>query len=63
MYDDINETTNARSFMSFHLNFMLLMIRCDRTDEANRSLAKLLDAIDQIPEDLNITINQEIDNA
>jgi hypothetical protein len=29
---DINETTNARSFMSFHLNFMLLMINCDRTE-------------------------------
>jgi hypothetical protein len=63
MYDDINETTNARSFMSFHLNFMLLMIRCDRTEEAQRSLAHVLDAIDQLPEDLNITINQEINNA
>jgi hypothetical protein len=63
MYDDINETTNARSFMSFHLNFMLLMIRCNRTEEAERSLAHVLDAIDQLPEDLNITINQEINNA
>jgi hypothetical protein len=60
---DINETTGARSYMSFNLNMMLLMLNCGRTDEANRSLAKLLDAIDQIPEDLNITINQEIDNA
>jgi DNA recombination-dependent growth factor C len=60
---DINETTGARSYMSFNLNMMLLMINCGRTDEANRALAKLLDALDQIPEDLNITINQEIDNA
>ena len=60
---DINETTSARSYMSFNLNMMLLMLNCGRTDEANRSLAKLLDAIDQLPEDLNITINQEIDNA
>jgi hypothetical protein len=27
--------------MSFHLNFMLLMINCDRTEEATRSLAQL----------------------
>jgi len=62
MYD-MNETTSARSYMSFNLNMMLLMLNCGRTDEANRSLAKLLDAIDQLPEDLNITINQKIDNA
>ena len=60
---DINETTNARSFMSFHLNFMLLMINCDRTEEATRSLAHLIHAIDQLPDDLNITIDQEINNA
>jgi hypothetical protein len=60
---DINETTNARSFMSFHLNFMLMMLNCDRTEEAQRSLAHLLESIDQLPEDLNITINQEINNA
>ena len=63
MYDDINETTNARSFMSFHLNFMLMMLNCDRTKEAQRSLAHLLHAIDALPEDLNITIDQEITNA
>ena len=63
MYDDINETAGARRFISFHLNFMLLMIRCNRTEEAERSLAHVLDAIDQLPEDLNITINQEIYNA
>jgi hypothetical protein len=60
---DINETTGARSYMSFNLNMMLLMINCGRTEEAQRSLAKLLDALDQIPEDLHITVNQEIDNA
>ena len=63
MYDDINETAGARRFISFHLNFMLLMLRCDRTEEAQRSLAHVLDAIDQLPEDLTITINQEINNA
>ena len=60
---NMNETTSARSYMSFNLNMMLLMLNCGRTDEANRALAKLLDALDQIPEDLNITVNKEIDNA
>ena len=60
---DINETANARSFMSFHLNFMLMMLSCDRTEEAQRSLAHLLESIDQLPADLNIPVNQEINNA
>lgn len=63
MYDDINETANARSFMSFHLKFMMLMLNCGRNEEATRSLAHLLHAIDELPEDLNITIDQEINNA
>jgi len=63
MLDDINETEDARRFIRFHLNFMLLMIRCDRTKEAQRSLAHILDAIDQLPADLHITVNQEINNA
>ena len=63
MYDDINETAGARRFISFHLNFMLMMLNCDRTEEAQRSLAHLLHAIDELPEDLNITIDQEINNA
>jgi hypothetical protein len=63
MYDDLNETTNARSFMSFHLNFMLMMLNCDRHEEATRSLAHLLESIDQLPADLNIPVNQEINNA
>ena len=60
---DMNETAKARKYISFHLNFMLLMINCDRTEEATRSLAHLLHAIDELPEDLNITIDQEINNA
>ena len=63
MYDDLNETTNARSYMSFHLNFMLMMLNGGRHEEATRSLAHLLHAIDELPEDLNITIDQEINNA
>ena len=63
MYDDINETDDARRFISFHLNFMLLMINCGRHEEAERSLAHILDAIDQLPADLHITVNQEILNA
>jgi hypothetical protein len=39
------------------------MINCDRTEEATRSLAHLLHAIDELPEDLEITIDQEINNA
>jgi hypothetical protein len=63
MYDDINETEDARRFISFHLNFMLLMMNCGRHEEAERSLAHLLHAIDELPEDLQITIDQEINNA
>jgi hypothetical protein len=32
-------------------------------EEATRSLAHLLHAIDELPEDLEITIDQEINNA
>jgi hypothetical protein len=60
---DMNETAKARKYISFHLNFMLLMINCDRTEEATRSLAHLLHAIDQLPEDLNITVMEDVTNA
>jgi hypothetical protein len=42
---------------------MLLMINCDRTEEATRSLAHVLHAIDQLPEDLNITVMEDVTDA
>ena len=60
---DMNETAKAHKYMSFHLNFMLLMINCGRTEEAQRSLAHLTHAIDQLPEDLNITVMEDVTNA
>jgi len=63
MLDDINETTSARSYMSFNLNFAIMMLNCGRHEEANRCIQKLADAIEQLPKDLQITIDQEINNA
>lgn len=60
---DMNETAKARKYMSFHLNFMLLMFNCGRDEDATRSLAHLLHAIDQLPEDLNITVMEDVTNA
>ena len=59
----MKDTTKAKSYISFHLNFMLLMINCGRTEEAQRSLAHLTHAIDQLPEDLNITVMEDVTNA
>ena len=63
MLDDINETTSARSYMSFNLNFAIMMLNCGRHEEANRCIQKLADAIEQLPEDLHINVNKETDNA
>lgn len=59
MLDDINETASARSYLSFHLNFMMLMINCGRHEEAERSLRLLANGIQELPEDLHININEE----
>ena len=57
MLDDINETASARSYLSFHLNFM--MLNCGRHEEANRCIKNLGSAIDQLPEDLHIKVKKE----
>jgi|DEB0MinimDraft_6_1074348.scaffolds.fasta_scaffold356480_2 hypothetical protein len=58
---DMNETAKARSYLSFHLNFALLMINCGRNEEAERSLRLLASGIQELPEDLSININEEKD--
>ena len=63
MLDDINETASARSYMSFNLNFAIMMLNCGRHEEANRCIKNLVAAIDQLPEDLHINVNKETDNA
>jgi hypothetical protein len=59
MYDDMNETASARSYLSFHLNFMMLMLNCGRHEDAERSLRLLINGIQELPEDLHININEE----
>lgn len=60
---DMNETAKARSYLSFHLKFMMLMLNCGRHEEANRCIKNLVAAIDQLPEDLHINVNKETDNG
>ena len=60
---DMNETAKARKYLSFHLNFMMLMLNCGRDEEAQRSLRLLANGIQELPEDLLININEEIDNG
>ena len=59
MLDDMNETASARSYLSFHLNFMMMMLNCGRHEEAERSLRLLANGIQELPEDLSIRINEE----
>lgn len=49
---------NARSHLSFQLNFMLLMFQAGRDEAADEHLRKLAHAIQSLPEDLFISINQ-----
>ena len=49
---------NARSHLSFHLNFMLLMLQTGRDEAADEHLRILAHAIQSLPEDLFISINQ-----
>ena len=56
---DMNETAKARSYLSFHLNFMMMMLNCGRHEEAERSLRLLINGIQELPEDLSIRINEE----
>ena len=56
---DMNETAKARSYLSFHLNFMMLMLNCGRHEDAERSLRLLAKGIRDLPEDLSIRINEE----
>ena len=58
MLDDMNETASARSYLSFHLNFMMLMLNCGRHEEAQRSLRLLANGIQELPEELHINIDE-----
>jgi hypothetical protein len=59
----MDDTVKAKSFISFHLNFMLLMINCGRTEEAQRSVEMLVAAIAELPDDLFITEPKESTDA
>ena len=55
----MDDTVKAKSFISFHLNFMLLMINCGRTEEAQRSVELVVKAIAELPDDLFINEPKE----
>ena len=55
----MNDTVEAKSFLSFHINFMLLMLSCGRTEEAQRSVEMVIKAIAALPDDLFITEPKE----
>jgi hypothetical protein len=59
----MNDTVKAKSFISFHLNFMLLMVACGRTEDAQRSVDMLVAAIAELPDDLHITEPKENTDA
>ena len=53
------ENVKARSFISFNLNFALLMLAAGRQEEQQRALAKAIAGIDALPDDLFIDIDLE----
>jgi hypothetical protein len=59
MLDDMNQTASARSYLSFHLNFMMLMLNCGRHEDAERSLQLLINGIQELPEDLHINVSDD----
>jgi hypothetical protein len=59
MYDDMNETASARKYLSFHLNFMMLMLNCGRHEDAERSLRLLINGIQELPEELHIVVSDD----
>jgi len=56
MYDELNETVSAKSYISFNLNLMLLMLNCGRNEEAQLDLARLTAAIDALDPELHINV-------
>jgi uncharacterized protein YbgA (DUF1722 family) len=57
--DTMDDTVKAKSFIRFHLNFMMLMLNCGRTEEAQRSIGMLVAGIDALPDDLFINEPKE----
>jgi hypothetical protein len=55
----MDDTVKAKSFMSFNLNFLLLMQNCGRYEDAQRALDKLVASIDALPDDLFINEPKE----
>jgi len=55
----MDDTVKAKSFLSFHLNFMLLMINTGREEDANRSLKLLAQGLQELPDDLYINEPKE----
>ena len=56
---DMNETAKARSYLSFHVNFMMMMLNCGRHEEAERSLRLLINGIQELPEELHIVVSDD----
>ena len=54
-----DNTASARSYLSFQLNFMALMISAGRVEEAQAAMRKLAVGIEQLPEDLHVNVASE----
>jgi len=53
------ENVKAQSFISFNLNFALLMLASGRDEEYRKALTKVIAGVEALPEDLFIDINTE----
>ena len=56
-----DNTASAQSFLSFQLNFMMLMLHAGRIEEAQESARKLAYGIAQLPEDLHIDVDVDVE--
>jgi len=57
------ENVKAQSFLSFHFNFMMLMLQCGRVDEAIETAHKVARVIDALPDDLFVDVELEPEHA
>ena len=55
-----DNTTSARSYLSFQLNFMMLMLNAGRIEEAQTTLRRLSAGIMELPADLHIEVTDEM---
>jgi hypothetical protein len=52
------ENVKAKSYISFNLNFALLMLSAGRDEEASKVLAKAVAGIEALPDDLFVDVEE-----